>query len=58
MHGNRRNAILKKYRQGYRLSAIAREHGCRKCDVAMVLNEHGVAWCKLTSRERRKVTTA
>jgi hypothetical protein len=51
-HGNRRNSILRKWRSGYKLAAIARECRVSTEEAARVIVGSGVKWLSLETRER------
>ena len=56
-HGNHRNAVLRSWREGYRLSAIARQLRTTEAAVARIVLASGVSWLAVEARENltRKV---
>lgn len=54
LHGNRQRAILRKWRWGYRLGAIAEDHRVTRLEVARVVMRSGVSLLALENRENRR----
>lgn len=51
-HGNHVNAILRSWREGYRLRSIARRYGLTRTEVALIVAARGVDWSAIAVRER------
>lgn len=48
-----RKMVLRRWRQGFKLKAISREFRMGPTAVAKMLNESGVCWSHIATRERK-----
>jgi len=51
-HGLHKNAVLRSWREGYRLRYIAGRYGLSRVEVARIIVAAGVCWSHVAIRER------